>query len=219
MVLPLGWRIRNSANTVGQHRLWMQADTGQGLVSARGMRSPDSFCANSQSGAGEPTLQLHAVCWSRRSSSPCCACISVVHDWGHVRFRCYRGVVHVSQMHGILAAATIKTYMKKVLKCTLRGLPILGNDKTALALSVTEKHEPSAVRMKHATGLADRIRMVFETNPERYAQRTSAVLENAVSIDCSVAPLAQPCCIALPTLHRRRDIQRARFHARQAVST
>ena len=70
MVLPLEWRIRNSANTVGQHTLWMQADTGQGRVSARGMRSPDSFCANSQSGAGEPTLQLHAVCWSRRSSSP-----------------------------------------------------------------------------------------------------------------------------------------------------
>ena len=135
MVLPVGWRIRNSANTVGQHTLWMQADTGQGRVSARGMRSPDSFCANSQSGAGEPTPQLHAVCWSRRSSSPCCAC-------GHVRFRCYRGVVHVSQMHGILAAAAINTYMKKVLKCTPRGLPILGNHKTALALSVTEKHEP-----------------------------------------------------------------------------
>ena len=74
MVLPLGWRIRYSANTVGQHTLWMQADTGQGRVSARGMRSPDSFCANSPSGAGEPTLQLHAVCWSRRSSRPCCAC-------------------------------------------------------------------------------------------------------------------------------------------------
>ena len=120
-VLPLGWRIRNLANTVGQHTLWMQADTGQGPVSARGMRSPDSFCANSQSGAGEPTLQLHAVCWSRCSSSPRCACVSVGHDWGHVRFRCYRGVVHVSQMHGILAAATINTYMKKVLKLHHEG--------------------------------------------------------------------------------------------------
>ena len=66
-------------------------------------------------------------------------------------------VSSVSQMHGILAAATINTYMKKVLKCTPRGLLILGNHKTALALSVTEQHEPTAVRMKHATGLAKRI--------------------------------------------------------------